>query len=114
MGIIRRRFEIMKKTPRSKSDKHGGELKPEYGFDYRKAKPNRFAGKGGEDRTVVELDADVAVVFSTAKTVNKAFARLDDCNAPKGKVEGPIIPCSIHESYQERPSAVPLLSTLQR
>ena len=66
----------MKKTPRSKTVKRTDALKPKYDFDYRKAKPNRFAGKGGKDRTVVELDADVAVVFSTAKTVNKALRAL--------------------------------------
>ncbi len=66
----------MKKTQRSKSVKRGAEISPEYDFDYRKAKPNRFAGESGENRTVVELDADVATVFSTAKTVNKALRSL--------------------------------------
>jgi len=66
----------MKKSQRSKSLKRIGEMKAEYDFDYRKARPNRFAREGGKHRTVVELDADVAVVFSTAKTVNKALRAL--------------------------------------
>jgi hypothetical protein len=66
----------MKKPPRSRSGKRTAEMKPQYDFDYRKAKPNRFAGQRGKHRTVVELDADVAVVFSTAQTVNKALRAL--------------------------------------
>jgi hypothetical protein len=66
----------MKKTPRSKPVKRAGEMKAQHDFDYRKAKPNRFAGRRGKHRTVVELDADVAMVFSTAQTVNKALRAL--------------------------------------
>jgi len=51
-------------------------MKAEYQFDYRKARPNRFAGKGDGIRTVVELDDDVAVVFSNATTVNNALRAL--------------------------------------
>jgi len=65
----------MKKTQCFKAAK-SDDIKPEYDFDYRKARPNRFAGEGGKSRTVVELDADVAVVFSTAKTVNNALRAL--------------------------------------
>jgi hypothetical protein len=66
----------MKRKRRSKSVKRGDGMNPEYDFDYRKAKPNRFARESGTNRTVVELDADVATVFSTAKTVNKALRSL--------------------------------------
>ena len=38
----------MKKTQRSKPAKRGDELRAEYEFDYRKARPNRFAGRTGE------------------------------------------------------------------
>ncbi len=66
----------MKKTQRSRSVKRIDEMNRQYDFDYSKARPNRFAGQCGRNRTVVELDADVAVVFSTAKTVNKALRAL--------------------------------------
>jgi hypothetical protein len=46
------------------------ELRPEYDFDYRKAKPNRFASRIDKDRVVVALDPDVAKVFTTAEAVN--------------------------------------------
>ncbi len=50
------------------------ELLPEYGFDYSKAKANRFAAVG--DRTVVVLDEDLSKVFKTSESVNKALRAL--------------------------------------
>jgi hypothetical protein len=44
----------------------------EYSFDYSKAKPNRFA-KQSSDVTTVILDPDVAKVFTTSETANKAL-----------------------------------------
>lgn len=45
-------------------------MRAEYAFDYRKARPNRFAARmQGVVRTVV-LDPDVAAVFRTSKSVN--------------------------------------------
>ncbi len=52
------------------------ELRPEYRFDYRKAKPNRFAGQAEEDRVVVVLDSDVAEVFRTPQSVNEVLRAL--------------------------------------
>ena len=46
------------------------EMQDEYSFDYSNAKPNRFAGKLGQDRLMVCLDADVAAVFKTTESVN--------------------------------------------
>ena len=62
----------MKKMPATKSNKVQ-EMASEYRFDYRKAKPNRFAGRAVKNCTVVELNADVSKVFSTAKSVNTAL-----------------------------------------
>ncbi|MDE0040708.1 MAG: hypothetical protein OXT74_01620 [Candidatus Poribacteria bacterium] len=45
-------------------------MQDEYSFDYDKANPNRFAGKLGQDRLMVCLDADVATVFKSAESVN--------------------------------------------
>jgi hypothetical protein len=50
-------------------------LQPEYRFDYRKAKPNRFAAVG-QQRLAVLLDEDVAQVFTTPESVNKALRAL--------------------------------------
>jgi hypothetical protein len=52
------------------------ELRTEYRFDYRKAKPNRFAGQPQEDRVVVVLDADVSEVFQTPDSVNEVLRAL--------------------------------------
>jgi hypothetical protein len=41
------------------------EMRPEYHFDYSRAKPNRFAGRIEPDTLVVVLDPDVAAVFTT-------------------------------------------------
>jgi hypothetical protein len=47
-------------------------MKAEYRFDYKKARPNRFAASETKGRTVV-LDEDVAEVFTTSESVNKAL-----------------------------------------
>ncbi|MEQ8466584.1 MAG: hypothetical protein RIC07_23860 [Coleofasciculus sp. E1-EBD-02] len=48
-----------------------------YQFDYKKAKPNRFANRSGKPKlTVVVLDEDVAEVFSTPESVNKVLRAL--------------------------------------
>ena len=62
----------MKKTPIRKSNKVQ-EMASEYRFDYKKAKPNRFAEKMKDSPIIVVLDADVAKVFTTAEEVNKAL-----------------------------------------
>jgi len=48
-------------------------MPPEYRFDYSKAKPNRFATATRKRRVAVVLDEDVAEVFATTESVNKAL-----------------------------------------
>ncbi len=48
--------------------------KPEYTFDYRKAKPNRFALR--EDQRVIILDADIAEHFQDSESVNRVLRAL--------------------------------------
>lgn len=50
-------------------------LKPEYRFDYTKAKPNRFAPLTEGSRIVI-LEPDVAKAFTTDETVNKVLRAL--------------------------------------
>lgn len=52
------------------------DLLPEYRFDYRKAKPNRFAARIKRDSRAVVLDPDVAAVFSTTESVNAVLRAL--------------------------------------
>jgi hypothetical protein len=73
----------MKKTPTSKPQAEVDELQPEYRFDYRKARPNRFANRKKENRVVV-LDPDVAQVFTTTEAVNNVLRALID-NMPMVK-----------------------------
>ena len=52
------------------------ELKPEYQFDYTKAKPNRFAQQQADGSLVVILDPDIAHVFTTPEAVKKVLRAL--------------------------------------
>ena len=67
----------MNKTPFDQPSNSEDELLPEYQFDYKKAKPNRFANRSGKPKlTVVVLDEDVAEVFSTPESVNNVLRAL--------------------------------------
>lgn len=68
----------MRKTGRfDKDDQVSGEaLQSEYRFDYKKAKPNRFAGKLDENQVVVILDPDIARVFKSSENVNAVLRAL--------------------------------------
>ena len=67
----------MSKTPFEKSYNSDDELQAEYHFDYKKAKPNRFAARDETQRLkVVVLDEDVAQVFTTPESVNKVLRAL--------------------------------------
>ncbi|MBN3927821.1 hypothetical protein [Nostoc sp. NMS4] len=67
----------MNETHAEKSQNSDDELQAEYGFDYQKAKPNRFALRSGTQQlTVVVLDEDVAQVFTTPESVNKVLRAL--------------------------------------
>jgi len=66
----------MKKTQVSKGRKPSDTMGREYKFDYGKAKPNRFAARVDQHRTVVVLDPDIAEVFTTPESVNKMLRTL--------------------------------------
>ena len=61
---------------RSRSDVDRGEMRREYRFDYKKARPNRFAGRFKAGAVAVLLDPDVASVFGSSNTVNKLLRSL--------------------------------------
>ena len=53
------------------------DLYPDYVFDYTKAKPNRFATSDSQSKkTMVVLDEDIARIFATSESVNKALRHL--------------------------------------
>ncbi len=65
----------MKSTSRSKA-RQTGRLRPEYHFDYARAKPNRFAGRIPAGAVAVLLDPDVARFFRSAESVNAVLRAL--------------------------------------
>jgi hypothetical protein len=48
----------------------------EYRFDYKKAKPNRFAARMKDEPLIVMIEPDVAKVFKSSEQVNKALRAL--------------------------------------
>jgi hypothetical protein len=65
----------MKKMPTIKSHK-AQEMAPEYRFDYRKAKSNRFAARMKNEPLIVMIEPDIAKVFTSSEQVNKALRAL--------------------------------------
>jgi hypothetical protein len=65
----------MKKTPTTRSRKVK-EMAPEYRFDYKRAKPNRFAARMKDEPLIVMIEPDVAEVFKSSEQVNKALRTL--------------------------------------
>lgn len=59
---------ITRKTSRSRTARD--ERRPEYRFDYRKARPNRFARLLRGRTVAVVLDPDVSSVFRSSESVN--------------------------------------------
>jgi hypothetical protein len=60
------------KSPADESD----EMLPDYTFDYRKARPNRFAQKIEDGSLIVVLEPDIARVFGTPEAVKKVLRAL--------------------------------------
>jgi hypothetical protein len=60
--------ETMKKTPRTQSPEV--DVRPEYQFDYSRAKPNRFASRMTRPVVAIVLEPDVAAVFDSSAKVN--------------------------------------------
>lgn len=67
----------MNNMPSDPVPSQNDELLAEYRFDYKKAKPNRFAAHDDKQKAmVVVLDEDVAQVFKTPESVNKVLRAL--------------------------------------
>lgn len=63
---------IRKKTDKSEVD----DLRPEYEFDYSRAKPNRFVSTMTRPVVAVVLEPDVAAVFKSSAKVNAELRTL--------------------------------------
>lgn len=74
----------MKKSRTEKRKRNADDLQPEYRFDYRRAKPNRFAARYRSGSRVVVLDPDIARVFTTPESVNAVLRALLETMPRKG------------------------------
>lgn len=63
-------------------------MAPEYRFDYKKAKPNRFASRMKNEPLIVMIEPDIAKVFASAEDVNKALRALITAMPKKKAVAG--------------------------
>jgi hypothetical protein len=61
---------MKKVSTRKKASSDSEEMRREYHFDYKKAKPNRFARQIGKGTIAVVLEPDVAAVFKSSESVN--------------------------------------------
>lgn len=64
------------------------ELRPEYEFDYRQAKPNRFAAGLKQGGRIIVLDPEVAEVFRDSQEVNAVLRALVQTMPAHVKREG--------------------------
>ena len=60
----------MKKPAADRATASGEDLLPEYEFDYRNSRPNRFARQFEGQKVAIVLEPDVAAVFPTSESVN--------------------------------------------
>jgi hypothetical protein len=67
------------------SNRRKHELLSEYRFDYTKAKPNRFSKEIKTGCRLVQLEPDVARVFTTDGSVNSVLRALIANMPDKGK-----------------------------
>ena len=63
--------KIMSKASKRNRRSPREDLRPEYQFDYRKSRSNRFAARMGEKAVAVVLEPDVAQVFDSSSSVNR-------------------------------------------
>lgn len=75
----------MKRTP--KIPKVTDELRPEYDFDYSKARPNRFAPRMKGSVVAVILEPDVAAVFDSSESVNKLLRSVISAIPKSGRLK---------------------------
>ena len=80
--------ELTPELALSDPDTVSDELLPEYRFDYSKARPNRFAARLNQTRTV-ELEADVAAVFTSQEAVNAVLRALIQTMPQTARPENP-------------------------
>ena len=67
----------MKKTQVTKPRTNKvNDMLPEYNFDYRQARPNRFIERIDQSRRVIILDSDISKIFENSESVNSVLRAL--------------------------------------
>ena len=74
--------------PNSIVSEGSDELRPEYRFDYSKARPNPYAARLKGKTVAVLLDAEVAAAFPTSEAVNTALRAVIVARRSKRKPRG--------------------------
>ena len=67
---MRKKAKTSGKTPTD------DDLRPGYSFDYRKAKPNRFAAEAVKGSFMLLVDEDIAEVFQTPESIKNVLRAL--------------------------------------
>jgi hypothetical protein len=73
------------RKPSSAVSEGSDELRPEYRFDYSKARSNPYAARLKGKAVAVVLDAEVAAAFPTSESVNTALRAVMVQRRSKGK-----------------------------
>ena len=72
-GLSQGTSDTTMRKPTSAVSEGSDELRPEYRFDYAKARPNVYAARLKGKAVAVVLDAEVAAAFPTSESVNTAL-----------------------------------------
>ena len=73
----------MSKTPKRNPQPDVNGIRQEYGFDYSRAKPNRFAAHMDRPVVAVVLAPDVASVFTSSTKVNAQLRSIIAARTPR-------------------------------
>ena len=73
----------MSKTAKRNPQLDANGMRQEYGLDYSRAKPNRFAARMGRPVVAVVLAPDVASVFNSSTKVNAQLRSIIAARTPR-------------------------------
>jgi hypothetical protein len=89
------------RKPSSAVSEGSDDLRPEYRFDYSKARPNPYAARLKGKAVAVVLDAEVAAAFPTSESVNTALRAVIVQRRSKRK---PAVPSRRSNHQRTRPA----------
>jgi hypothetical protein len=75
----------MEKASREHSVAAATDIRPQYRFDYRTSKPNRFAGRMPKNAVGVVLEPEVTSVFNSSDSANSFLRSVIKAMPARGK-----------------------------